>query len=103
MMRKKVLFLNKILEKKVLTPGVILMKIYAPRIAKKAEPGQFVIVMPNEKSERIPLTIADYEREAGGVTIIFQTVGATTMVLGEMNVGDEVFAFPMPLSFLLQE
>ena len=73
------------------------MKIYAPRIAKKAEPGQFIIVMPSEKGERIPLTIADYEREEGGVTIIFQTVGATTMELGEMNVGDEVFAFTGPL------
>ena len=89
--------MNKILEKRVLTPGVVLMKIYAPRIAKKAEPGQFIIVMPSEKSERIPLTIADYEREEGGVTIIFQTVGATTMELGEMNVGDEVFAFTGPL------
>ena len=55
--------MNKILEKRVLTPGVVLMKIYAPRIAKKAEPGQFIIVMPDEKSERIPLTIADYDRE----------------------------------------
>ena len=89
--------LNKILEKRVLTPGVILMKIYAPRIAKKAEPGQFIIVMPDEKSERIPLTIADYEREAGTVTIIFQAVGATTMDLGEMEEGDEVFAFTGPL------
>ena len=89
--------MNKILEKRVLTPGVVLMKIHAPRIAKKAEPGQFIIVMPDEKSERIPLTIADYEREAGGVTVIFQTVGASTMALGEMNEGDEVFAFTGPL------
>ena len=89
--------MNKIIEKRVLTPSVVLMKIYAPRIAKKAEPGQFIIVMPSEKSERIPLTIADYEREAGGVTVIFQTVGATTMELSEMNVGDEVFAFTGPL------
>ncbi|MBQ8447543.1 MAG: sulfide/dihydroorotate dehydrogenase-like FAD/NAD-binding protein [Clostridia bacterium] len=89
--------MNKILEKRVLTPEVVLMKIYAPRIAKKAEPGQFIIVMPTEKSERIPLTIADYEREAGSVTIIFQTVGATTMLLGEMNEGDEVYAFAGPL------
>lgn len=89
--------MNKILEKRVLTPGVVLMKIYAPRIAKKAEPGQFIIVMPDEKSERIPLTIADYEREAGSVTVIFQTVGATTMALGEMNEGEEVYAFTGPL------
>ena len=89
--------MNKILEKRVLTSGVVLMKIYAPRIAKKAEPGQFIIVMPDEKSERIPLTVADYDKEAGSVTIIFQTVGATTMVLGEMNEGEEVYAFVGPL------
>ncbi len=89
--------MNKIVEKRVLTPNVILMSIDAPRIAKKAEPGQFVMVMPNEKSERIPLTVADFDREAGTVTIIFQTVGATTMVLGEMNVGDALFAFTGPL------
>ena len=73
------------------------MKIYAPRIAKKAEPGQFVMVMPSEKSERIPLTVADFERDEGTVTIIFQTVGATTMEMGEMNEGDELFAFTGPL------
>ncbi len=89
--------MNKILEKRVLTPGVVLMKIDAPRIARKAEPGQFVMIMPNEKSERIPLTIADYDRENGGVTVIFQTVGATTMEMGEMNEGDELFAFTGPL------
>lgn len=89
--------MNKILEKRVLTPNVVLMKIDAPRIAKKAEPGQFVMIMPNEKSERIPLTIADYNRGEGSVTIIFQTVGATTMVMGEMNVGEELFAFTGPL------
>ena len=89
--------MNKILEKRELTEGVVLMRIYAPRIAKKAEPGQFIIIMPDEKSERIPLTVADYDREAGSVTIIFQTVGATTAKLGEMNEGDEVFAFTGPL------
>lgn len=89
--------MNKITEKRVLTEGVVLMKIYAPRIAKKAEPGQFIIVMPSEKSERVPLTIADYDIESGDVTIIFQTVGATTMELGEMSAGEEVFAFTGPL------
>ena len=89
--------MNKILEKRVLTPNVVLMKIDAPRIAKKAEPGQFVMIMPSEKSERIPLTIADYNREEGSVTIIFQTVGATTMAMGEMNEGEELFAFTGPL------
>ena len=89
--------MNKILEKRVLTPNVVLMKIDAPRIAKKAEPGQFVMIMPSEKSARIPLTIADYNREEGSVTIIFQTVGATTMAMGEMNEGEELFAFTGPL------
>lgn len=89
--------MNKIIEKRVLTENVVLMKIYAPRIAKKAEPGQFVMVMPSEKSERIPLTVADFERDEGTVTIIFQTVGATTMEMGEMNEGDELFAFTGPL------
>lgn len=81
----------------MLTPNVVLMKVDAPRIAKKAEPGQFVMIMPNEKSERIPLTIADYDRAEGSVTVIFQTVGATTMAMGEMNVGEELFAFTGPL------
>ncbi len=89
--------MNKILEKSVLTPNVVYMKVDASRIAKKAEPGQFVMIMPNEKSERIPLTIADYDREEGSISIIFQTVGATTLVLSEMNVGDEIYAFTGPL------
>ena len=89
--------MNKILEKRVLTPNVVYMKVDASRIAKKAEPGQFVMIMPNEKSERIPLTIADYDREEGSISIIFQTVGATTLVLSEMNVGDEIYAFTGPL------
>jgi ferredoxin--NADP+ reductase len=94
---KEGFYLNKIIEKRILSSGVVLMKIDAPRIAKKAQPGQFIIVMPYEKSERIPLTIADYDREAGTVTIIFQTVGATTMALGDMNEGDEIYAFTGPL------
>ena len=89
--------MNKIIEKRVLTENVVLMKIYAPRIAKKAEPGQFVMIMPSEKSERIPLTVADFDREAGSVTVIFQTVGATTMEMGEMKEGEELFAFTGPL------
>ncbi len=89
--------MNKIIEKRVLTENVVLMKIYAPRIAKKAEPGQFVMIMPSEKSERIPLTVADFDRAEGTVTVIFQTVGATTMEMGEMNEGDELFAFTGPL------
>ena len=61
-----------------LNPTVTLMDIEAPLIAKKAEPGQFIILRVDEDGERIPLTIADFDREAGTVTIIFQIVGATT-------------------------
>lgn len=89
--------MNKIIEKRVLNENVVLMKIYAPRVAKKAEPGQFVMIMPSEKGERIPLTIADFDRNEGNVTVIFQTVGATTMEMAQMNEGDELFAFTGPL------
>ena len=67
-----------IVRKKVLNPTVVLMDILAPAVAKKAEPGQFIILRADENGERIPLTIADFDREKGSVTIIFQIVGATT-------------------------
>ena len=65
----------KIIEKKVLAPQIFLMDIEAPRVAKSAKPGQFVIIKMDEKGERIPLTICDYDAERGTVTIVFQTVG----------------------------
>ena len=68
----------KIIKKERLNPTVTKMVIDAPFIAKKAEPGQFIILRVDEKGERIPLTVADFDREAGTVTIIFQIVGATT-------------------------
>ena len=68
----------KILKKQELNPTVTLMEIEAPLIAKKAEPGQFIILRVDADGERIPLTIADYDREKGTVTIVFQTVGAST-------------------------
>ena len=68
----------KIARKKELNPTVTLMEIEAPKIAKKAEPGQFIILRVDENGERIPLTVADFDREKGTVTIIFQIVGATT-------------------------
>lgn len=68
----------KIIRKEVLNSQVKLLEIEAPYIAKKAEPGQFIMLRVNEEGERIPLTIADYDREKGTVTIIFQEVGATT-------------------------
>jgi ferredoxin--NADP+ reductase len=86
-----------ILEKKKLNPFVTMMKINAPRVAKKAEPGQFIILRTDSEGERIPLTIADYDREKGTVSIIFQIVGATTEKLNHMNVGDFLSDFTGPL------
>lgn len=86
-----------ILEKQILNPYVTLMKIHAPRVAAKAEPGQFIILRTDNEGERIPFTIADYDRENGSVTIIFQIVGATTEKLNRLNVGDSVHDFVGPL------
>ncbi len=87
----------KIVEKTALNPTVTKMVIEAPLIAKKAQPGQFIIVRPFEDSERIPLTVAGYDREAGTVTIIFQIVGGTTMELNRLNAGECVHDFVGPL------
>ena len=80
----------KILSKKILNPTVTQMDIEAPFVAKKAEPGQFIILRVDEEGERIPLTIAGYDREAGWVRIIFQIVGATTMALNQKETGDTI-------------
>ena len=87
----------KITEKVALNPTVTKMVIEAPLIAKKAKPGQFIIVRPFEDSERIPLTVAGYDREAGTVEIIFQIVGGTTMELNSLEVGQSVHDFVGPL------
>jgi ferredoxin--NADP+ reductase len=87
----------KILSKTVLNPTVTKMVIDAPLIAKKAEPGQFIILRTDENGERIPLTIADFDREKGTVTIIFQIVGATTNQLNTFNEGDYIQDFVGPL------
>jgi ferredoxin--NADP+ reductase len=87
----------KIIKKEVLNPTVVLMEVEAPYIAKKAEPGQFIIFRINEDGERIPLTIADFDREKGTITIIFQIVGKSTKMLGEMNEGDCILDFVGPL------
>lgn len=87
----------KIVRKEVLNPQVKLMDIYAPHIAAKAQPGQFIILRVNENGERIPLTVADYHPEEGTVTIIFQEIGKTTKILGELNVGDSILDFVGPL------
>ncbi|GAB6085523.1 sulfide/dihydroorotate dehydrogenase-like FAD/NAD-binding protein [Alkaliphilus crotonatoxidans] len=87
----------KIVGKADLNPQVTRMDIDAPAIARKAEPGQFIILRVNESGERIPLTIADYDREAGTVTIIFQKVGKTTRLLGAMEEGEFILDFVGPL------
>lgn len=87
----------KIVRKEILNPSVVLMDIEAPYIARKAEPGQFIIFRIDEAGERIPLTIADYDREKGTVTIIFQIVGKSTRVLSEMNEGEALLDFVGPL------
>lgn len=87
----------KIVKKKVLNPTVTMMDIDAPFVAKKAEPGQFIILRVDEEGERIPLTVAGYDREAGTVRIIFQVVGATTEKLNHLEEGDCLADFCGPL------
>ena len=89
--------MNKIVAKRRLNPTVTLMEIDAPEIARKAEPGQFIILRVDEDGERIPLTVADFDREKGTVTIIFQLVGGTTIALNELDVGDYIRDFVGPL------
>ena len=87
----------KILNKKILNPTVTMMDIHAPLVAAKAEPGQFIILRVDEDGERIPLTVAGYDREAGSVKIIFQIVGATTYKLNQKNEGEFISDFVGPL------
>ena len=89
--------MNRILLKKVLNPTVTLMEVEAPLVAKKAEPGQFIILRVDEKGERIPITINNYDPEKGTVTIIVQTVGSTTEKLSHLNEGDYLHDFVGPL------
>lgn len=89
--------LNEIVNKEILNPTVTKMDIYSPYIAKKAEPGEFIILRVSEDGERIPLTVGGYDREKGLVTIIFQIVGGTTMLLNQLNVGDCLHDFVGPL------
>ena len=87
----------RIVKKEILNPTVTRMVIDAPFVAAKAEPGQFVILRVDEEGERIPLTVAGYDRQAGTVTIIFQIVGATTARLNHLNEGDFICDFVGPL------
>jgi ferredoxin--NADP+ reductase len=88
---------NKILEKKVLAPTLKQIVVDAPLIARKAKAGQFVILRVHERGERFPLTIADYDRKNGSITLIFQEIGASTKLLGNLEVGDVILDLVGPL------
>jgi len=87
----------KILKAEKLSENIFLMDVHAPRVASHCEPGQFVIVKMDEKGERIPLTICDYDREAGTITIVVQEVGASTVKMSELKAGDSFRDFVGPL------
>lgn len=87
----------KIIRKEVLNPSVSLIEIDAPYVAKKAEPGQFIILRTDEFGERVPFTIADFDREKGTVTVIFQILGHTTESLNSMQEGDSILDVVGPL------
>ena len=87
----------KILKKEEWSPSVFAMEIEAPRVAKKAKAGQFIVLRVDEEGERIPLTIADFNRETGAVLIVFQVIGASTMKLAALEAGDSLVDFVGPL------
>jgi ferredoxin/flavodoxin---NADP+ reductase len=87
----------RIAEKQVLSDVTKLMRVEAPHIVRNAKPGQFVIVISHEHGERIPLTIADFDRQAGTITLIFQEVGKSTMEMGTMEVGESFYSIAGPL------
>ncbi len=87
----------KILDKKKLAPKIKLLRIFAPEIVNKAKAGQFVIIIVDEKGERIPLTLVDYHINNGTITIVFLEVGVSTVKLGGLEVGDEIFNLCGPL------
>ena len=89
--------MNKIVKRRELNPSVVMIEVEAPLVAKKAEAGQFVILRADEDGERIPLTIADYDREKGTVSVIFQIVGASTHKLAQKSAGDYISDFAGPL------
>ncbi|MGB3974251.1 MAG: FAD-binding oxidoreductase, partial [Peptococcia bacterium] len=87
----------KIIRKENLSTNIYLFEVEADKIAKKAEPGQFIIVRKDDKAERIPLTIADFSRERGTITLIFQIVGASTTQLAQMEAGEHLLDVVGPL------
>ena len=94
--------MTRIVEKRCLTPVTSLFRVEAPLVAKHAQPGQFVIVRVRENGERIPLTIADYDRAGGTITIVVQEVGATTRRLGALKAGEEILDLVGPLGMALE-
>lgn len=96
-LKEGIIDMYKIVKKESLNPTVTLMEIEAPLIAKKAKPGQFIILRVDEDGERIPLTVAGYDREKGYVRIIFQIVGATTEKLNHKEEGEYIQDFVGPL------
>lgn len=86
-----------VLSKQNLVPNIHLMRVLAPAVAKKARPGQFVIITIDERGERIPLTIADWDREGGSITVVFMEVGTTTQRLALLNEGDSIANLVGPL------
>jgi ferredoxin--NADP+ reductase len=87
----------KIISKTEIAPDIYSLLVQAPLIAAKARPGQFVILMVREKGERIPLTIADYDRERGTIRMVFEVVGKTTAMLSKLNEGDDLYSLVGPL------
>lgn len=87
----------KIVRKENLNDQITLMEVYAPFVARKVQAGQFIILRVSELGERIPLTVADYNREKGTVTIIFQKIGKSTIELGNLNEGEDILDFAGPL------
>lgn len=87
----------RIVKKEVLSPKITLLEIEAPYIARKAQPGQFIIFRIDEQGERVPLTIGGYDREKGTITIIFQRAGLSTMALAAMEEGDALLDLVGPL------
>lgn len=89
--------MNRILQKEQVAPKIYEMVVESPRVARKAQPGQFVIVMADEKGERIPLTIADFDRRQGTITMVLMVVGTSSMKLSRLAVGDSFYALIGPL------
>jgi ferredoxin--NADP+ reductase len=89
--------MNRILKKEDLAPKIFEMVVEAPRIAKKAQPGHFVIVMADERGERVPLTVADCDRQQGSITLVVMVVGASTAKLSRLHAGQDLYALVGPL------